>query len=96
MVETLFVKGDINEFADKFVDPIFRKLFIENFMRGAGGRMHTMPGAQVVAGKPEKSPDSNIWLVPCKIRSKGSAVRECQIQLERNFESNRWIFKTVS
>ena len=96
MVETLFVKGDINEFADKFVDPIFRKLFIENFMRGAGGRMHPTPGAQVVAGKPEKSPDSNIWLVPCKIRSKGGAIRECQIQLEWNSESNRWIFKSVS
>ena len=98
MVETLFVKGDINEFADKFVDPnpILRKLFIENFMRGAGGRMHPTPGAQVVAGKPEKSPDSNIWLVPCKIRLKGGALRECQIQLERNSESNRWIFKSVS
>ena len=46
-VETLFVKGDINEFADKFVDPnpILRKLFIDNFMRGSGGRLHPMPGA---------------------------------------------------
>ena len=81
MVETLFVKGDINEFADKFVDPnpILRKLFIDNFIRGSGGRLHPMPGAQVVAGKPEKIPDSNIWLVPCKLRLKGGAVRECQI-----------------
>jgi RNA polymerase sigma factor (sigma-70 family) len=98
MVETLFVKGDINEFADKFVDPnpILRKIFIENFMRGSGGRLHPMSGAQVVAGKPEKSPDSNIWLVPCKTRLKGGAVRECQIKLEWNSESNRWIFKSVS
>ncbi len=98
MVETLFVKGDINEFADKFVDPnpILRKLFIENFMRGSGGRLHPMSGAQVVAGKPEKSPDSNMWLVPCKTLLKGGAVRECQIKLEWNSESNRWIFKSVS